>query len=82
MSLTRPQRRQLILVWAALLALWGASMALALLVLPERLALTAGVGGAIALAVGGLVTRRVRAPVRRAVITVDDLHPARRRRRR
>ena len=79
--LNKPKRRQLILAWAGLVAAWVATVVVVRMFQPGYLALAAGAGGALVLAVGAVVTWHVRTPIRRAAIRTGDLRPRRERRR-
>ncbi len=74
MMLTKARRRQLILSWIGIAFAWGLSVAIAVVLLSEWLALLVPATSGIALIVTYLVDRRIRAHVQRASITVGDLH--------
>ncbi len=81
MTLSRANRRQLILSWFGIGFAWAASVGLGVVLLAEWLALL--VPAATLGAVGGglVVGKRLRAHQRRASITVGDLRATRMKRR-
>ena len=81
MTLTRPRRRKLILVWIGIGFAWVSSFALTAVLLTDWIALAVPATTVAALGVGAIVTRRLLAHQRRASITVGDLRGTRTRRR-
>ena len=76
--MTKARRQQLMLTWVGIVAAWGASLVLEILLLGARSVVPVAVTTAVAVGAGMWVTRRLIAPIRRASIKVGDLHLPRR----
>jgi hypothetical protein len=77
MMLSKARKRQLTLSMIGIAFAWALSVAIAVVLLPDWLALIVPATSVIAVIVTYLVNRRIRAHARRASITVEDLRGTR-----